>query len=95
MPRGETVGTPLSFLASNGQLGPNAYEILAFFARASTLAMGAIGAPGDTFENVPLTSLGYSSSMPGGSGSSNHSFQFYYDAAVTHPFWNAIVSYAS
>jgi hypothetical protein len=82
----------LSLLNQNGTLGANAYEVMAIFSQADTEAMGRIGSPPNIFNNIALSSLGFSLSLPDAGRAPNHSFQFNYQSADTHLFWEAIVS---
>lgn len=76
----------LDLALPNEQPGPNAYEILAFFAQSASLALGT--KPVAAFdENFDLESLG----MLGGSDiRANHSYQFNHDAAETWGFYTRL-----
>ncbi len=76
----------LDLALPNGQPGPNAYEILAFFSQSASLALGT--KPVTVFDaNFDLESLG----MLGGSDSrANHSYQFNHDAAETWGFYTRL-----
>ena len=64
---------------------------MAFFSESGRTAVGKqdMGVQ-SRFQSIPLTKLGYSTSMPGGSDRPNHSFEFHYDAATTAAFWHEI-----
>lgn len=85
-------GVGLDFWDQNTGKLINGYELLAFFG-VSDLSPGAMGgqAVGGRFTDVRLDTLGYSTTMPGGTDGANHSFQFFYDYATTAPFWRQII----
>ncbi|MBI2824023.1 MAG: alpha/beta hydrolase [Planctomycetia bacterium] len=88
-----TAGDSSLYLTNSvGGLGPNAYEILAFFAQSRTPPLGARDmGTGNRWQSIPLTSLGYSESMPGGTARPNHSYEWHNDSQRTAPFWNQII----
>jgi hypothetical protein len=80
-------------VAQDGQsLGPAAYELIAFMARANALPIGTKLV--DFFDaNIDINTLG----LPGEFRRewSGHSFQFHFDAAMTAPFWRYVVEAAN
>lgn len=78
----------LDLALPNGRPGPDAYEILAFFAQSASLALGT--KPANSFgSNFDLESLG----LLGGSNiRANHSYQFNHDAAETWGFYTQLKS---
>lgn len=86
---------PLQLMDGAGGLGPNAYEIMAFFAQSSTLALGLVNmgpqGPNNRWRSIDLSTLGYSTSMSGGRYIPNHSFEWRYDSQTTWAFWNEIM----
>lgn len=76
----------LTLTLPNGQPGPNAYEIMAFYAVSASLALGTKEV--SYFEeNFDLEDF----DMPGGSDiRANHSFQLNHDAAVTWGFFELL-----
>jgi hypothetical protein len=86
----ETARISVAVRRKGGGLGADAYEILAFMAESSTLALGQVAA-GGRWQDIPLSQLGSSPQMTGGLLRPNHSYQYKYGIQTTWAFWSQIM----
>lgn len=80
----------LSFGSSNPALSSNSYEILSFLGVSLYKPIGMVPMTDSGMTSIPITDLGYDSSLPGFMDYSNHSFEWHYSAADTHIYWKYI-----
>lgn len=88
-------------MGTSGEDLADAYEILAFYSYSDPTAGELLSKPMGArimegrFTDINLNTLGYSSTMAGGTKFSNHSFQFFYDTATTSLYWEKIIESAN